>query len=115
MTVDPMEFSRRGDEVFARLAERFPTAGKQRLAIDHTLEADRFAAVRGAMLGYISRCLGARRPLSEPEVVAGLLAQRETIPNLRADGLLVPKREHVPEFNMLHKAIAGAFLDMQIE
>ena len=115
MSVDPIEFSRRGDEVFARLAARFPAADKQRLAIDHTFEADRFAAIRAAMLGYISRCLGARRPLSEPETVAGLLEQRETIPNLRADGLLVPKREHVVEFNLLHKAVADAFRELSIE
>lgn len=115
MSTDPIEFSRRGDEVFARLAACFPAASKQRLAIDHTLEADRFTAIRAAMLGYASSCLGARRPLDEPEVVAGLLAQRETIPNLRADGLLVPKREHVAEFNLLHKAVAGAFRDFGIE
>jgi hypothetical protein len=115
MSIDPIEFSRRGDEVFARLAARFPTAAQQRLAIDHTFEADRFTAIRAAMLGYVSRCLGARRPLSEAEAVAGLLEQRETIPNLRADGLLVPKRDHVVEFNLLHKAVADAFRDLSIE
>lgn len=114
-SVDPIEFSRRGDEVFAHLAARFPAAGKQRLAIDHPLEADRFTAIRAAMLGYISRCLGARRPLAEPEVLAGLLEQRETIPNLRADGMLVPKREQVVEFNLLHKAVASAFRELGIE
>jgi hypothetical protein len=115
MSIDPIEFSRRGDEVFTRLAARFPTASKQRLAIDHTFDPDRFTAIRAAMLGYVSRCLGARRPLSEAEAVAGLLEQRDTLPNYRADGLLVPKREHVVEFNLLHKAVAAAFGDLGIE
>ena len=115
MTVQPLDFSRRGDEVFARLAARFPNAGKERLAIDHTLAPERFAAIRSAMLGYISRCLGANTPLPEPEVLAGLLEQRETLPNYRADGLLVPKREHVLEFNQLHRAVATAFREQAIE
>jgi hypothetical protein len=115
MTDRAMEFSRRGDRVFGALAERFTSGERKRLAIAQKLRAEQYAAVRSAMLTYISACLGQRSAMPEPEVLDGLLAQRDTLKNYRPDGLLVPKREQVLEFNLLHRAVAAAFRGFGIE
>ncbi len=109
------EFTRKGDEVFSALAEHFPSANHRRLCVEQPVPSGRISQIRAAAAAYISTCLGHKGVLSEAELLSGLLEQRETLPNYRADGLLVPKREHVLEFNLLHRSIAGLFRDFGIE
>lgn len=114
-TVDAMEFSSLGDEVWNRLADRFPDAGKRRLLIAQTLEPGIFRSLREAMAAYVGACLGGSRTLPEEELIAQVIRRRRSIPNLQADGLLAPKREQILEFNALHRSVAAAFLGFGIE
>ncbi|HVV87597.1 MAG TPA: hypothetical protein VHE35_31365 [Kofleriaceae bacterium] len=112
---DALEFSRRGDEVFGRLAACFPDAVKKRLLVEQRLPTDRFEAIRASMLGYLARCVGSDAPLTEAQLCERLLVQRHHLANYRTDGMMMPKREHVAEWNLLHKAVAASFRDFGIE
>ena len=114
--VDAMAFSRRGDEQFARLQERFPEAAKFRLAIAQKLPQARFAAIQAAVRTYISACLGHSETLSEEEVIEGLLKARAegTLHNYTPGGMLIPKREHALEWNELHRAMTATFADFDV-
>jgi pyrroloquinoline quinone (PQQ) biosynthesis protein C len=107
-------FSERGDQVFRALAARFPTARTWRLLIEQPLPTQRFAAIRGAMLDYVSEVLGSPIPLTEPDALKLLLQERSRIANFTSGGMLAPKREHTRSFNALHAAIAAAFADFGI-
>ena len=115
MNEKAMEFSRRGDEVFSALADRFPTAERFRLMIAQKLPDDRFAQIRAAMLAYVSAVVGSKQPLAEPEAMQVLLDKRGQLPNYTNGGMLAPKREHTLEFNLLHRAVAAAFSDYGID
>lgn len=116
MSDKAMEFSRRGDEQFAGLLSRFPTAAKKRLAFAQPLPAARFAAIQTATRAYISACLGHAETRTEDEVIAGLLRARAEgrLPNYTPGGMLIPKREHALPWNNLHRAMAAAFADFKI-
>jgi pyrroloquinoline quinone (PQQ) biosynthesis protein C len=108
-------FSERGDQVFRALASRFPKARTWRLLIEQPLPEARFAAIRAAMLEYVSDVLGSPFPLNEPDALKLLLKERQHIANFTSGGMLAPKREHTRSFNALHRAVAASFLDFGIE
>ncbi len=107
-------FSERGDQVFRALASHFPTARTWRLLIEQQLSSARFAAVRSAMLDYVSDVLESPIPLREPDALKLLLQERGRIVNYTNGGMLAPKREHTRTFNALHTAVAAAFSDFGI-
>lgn len=106
---DAMAFSRLGDQLFDELAERIATERKYRLLFEHKLKPDLFQQIQVAAAGYISTCLNSSILLSEEEMLERLLEARGTLPNYTGTGLLMPKREHVLEFNLLQKSVATAF------
>jgi pyrroloquinoline quinone (PQQ) biosynthesis protein C len=112
---EALAFSKRGDHVFRSLARRFPTANKWRLLIEQKLPDERFAAIRSAMLGYVSNVLGAPFVLEEADALKLLLRDRGRIVNYTPEGMLAPKREHTDSFNALHAAVAAAFFDFDID
>jgi hypothetical protein len=104
-----MAFSRLGDQLFDELAERIATAHQYRLLFEHKLKPELFQQIQVAAAGYISACLNSQIILSEDEMLARLLEARQTLPNYTGTGLLMPKREHALEFNLLQKSVATAF------
>lgn len=106
---DAMVFSRLGDQLFDELAERIATEHKYRLLFEHKLKPELFQQIKVAAAGYISACLGSPIILSEDEMLERLLEARGTLPNYTGTGLLMPKREHALEFNLIQKSVATAF------
>jgi hypothetical protein len=114
--VEAMEFSQRGDELFGRLKSRFTKAAQKRLAIAQPLPSERFNLIRNAVLTYISACLGHQSMLPEDDVLAGLLCFGEhgRLHNYTPGGMLVPKREHILEWNELHRTVGTTFADFDV-
>jgi hypothetical protein len=109
------QFSEHGDRVFATLAGRFPGARTWRLLFEQTLASRRFEAIRAAMLAYVSRVVGSETVLDEPSALARLLEHRSQLVNYTSGGMLAPTREHTLEFNLLHRSLAAALGDFQLE
>lgn len=105
-------FSQLGDYLFDELASRMATHRDYRLLFEHTLKSELFRQIQIAALGYISACLNSPVILSESEMLERLLATRGTLPNYMGTGLLMPKREHILEFNVLQKSVANAFYQL---
>src|SRR5258708_35432823 len=104
MSGKAMEFSRRGDEVFGRLASRFPSSTKWRLMFEQQLQADRFAQIRHAMLAYLSSVTGSKKTLSEPQVIEQLLAHPGSVLHHPPGAAVQPKGEQALEVTPLHPA-----------
>ncbi|EKQ67577.1 hypothetical protein OsccyDRAFT_3858 [Leptolyngbyaceae cyanobacterium JSC-12] len=102
-------FSQMGDRLFNELASRIATRHDYRLLFEHTLKPELFQQIQIAAAGYISSCLNSPVILSEAEIVGRLLEVRGTLPNYLGTGLLMPKREHILEFNLFQKSVANAF------
>jgi hypothetical protein len=114
--LNPQQFSEYGDQLFNQLLDRFPESKKWRLLMAEALSPERFAQVRFAAATYISACLGSKKTITdETELLDAIERLRGTMPNITPNGLLMPKREFVLEFNLLHKSIAGIFKDFQID
>ena len=105
------EFTDYGDQLFNRLASRFPHAHKFRLLVTQPLSWQRLEAIRFAALGYVSACLG--RPVRD-ERELGMELGKANFANMTPNGLLVPKREFVLEFNVFQRAVAGIFEDFDL-
>jgi hypothetical protein len=114
MTSKAMQLSARGDEVFAALASSFPDAQRWRLLLEQPLEARRFAAIRSALLAYVSRVLGSQ-VLEERALLNRLIEQRADLPSYTRGGMLAPTREQTLEFNLLHRSVVNALGDFEIE
>lgn len=106
---EAIAFSQLGDQLFNELASRMATRHDYRLLFEHKLKPELYQQIRIAAAGYISACLGSPVILSEAEMLSRLLATRATLPNYMGTGLLMPKREHILEFNTFQKSIANAF------
>jgi len=113
---DALAFSQAADVSFQRLAARLADTGQRRLLFGRQLNQARFERIRSAAARYIIACV---RPgsstLSEPALLAELVAQKSSLPNLTPGGLLLPKREQLLEFNLLHKALSEMFAELRIE
>lgn len=115
MTSKEMQLSERGDAVFAALAGSFPDARKWRLLVEQRLAAERFAAIRAALLAYVSRVLGSRDVLDESEALARLLKRRSDLPSYTQGGMLAPTREQTLEVNLLHRSMVAALGDFALD
>jgi hypothetical protein len=115
MTSKAMQLSARGDEVFGALASQFPNSQRWRLLFEQPLEARRFAAIRSALLAYVSRVLGNDDVLEERALLSQLLERRADLPSYTRGGMLAPTREQTLEFNLLHRSIVQALGDFELE
>src|SRR5271155_523167 len=98
--LEPMQFSKYGDQLFNRLLDRFPKAQKWRLLMAQALSPEQFERIRFAAATYVSASLGSKKLiLEEAELLDNLERLRSTMPNITPNGLLVPKREFILEFN----------------
>jgi hypothetical protein len=115
MSLDPVALSHRGDLAFDRLAAQFPNAKRWRLLIEQRLDRDRFAAIRGAMLGYLANVLEWPGVLDEREAMERLLIHRTRLPNYTRGGMLAPTREHTLEFNTLHRSLVQSMAEYGLD
>ncbi len=104
-----LEFSKRGDAAFSRLAAKLPDAQRFRLLLEQRLDERAFAELRQGMSAYLSRVLDSPAQLSEEELCQGLLERKGRLANYSPGALLVPKWEQTLEFNQLHRALVRAF------
>jgi hypothetical protein len=111
MSFDPIALSHRGDLAFDHLAAHFPDARRWRLLIEQRLDAQRFAAIRGALLGYLANVLEWPGVLDEPQAMELLLSRRSQLPNYTRGGMLAPTREHTLEFNTLHRSLVASLAE----
>jgi hypothetical protein len=80
----------------------------QRLPTPH------FEEIRGAVCSYVAACFGEPRSLGEAEICELLVRRKSELVNFSPGGMLVPKREQVPEFNRVHRSVADAFAAYEI-
>jgi hypothetical protein len=106
---EAIAFSQMGDLLFDELASKMATRRDYRLLFEHTLKPELFQQIRIAAAGYVSACLNSPVILSEAEMLGRLLEAKGTIPNYMGTGLLMPKRDHILEFNTFQRSIANAF------
>jgi hypothetical protein len=115
MKLDPLKLSARGDLAFDLLAAQFTTARRWRLLVEQRLDSDRFAAIRSALLAYLANVLEWPGVLEEPQAMERLLAQRSQLVNYTRGGMLAPTREHTLEFNTLHRSLALALGEYELD
>jgi hypothetical protein len=100
------------------LAARFPVAHRPHpLLLVHRIEPELARRLRAAAALYVSRCLPGRRtfgPDDEEALLAALVAHADAIPNLTPNGMLVPKRHTILEYNLLVRAIADVVSALDI-
>src|SRR5262249_2208704 len=107
-----LQFSSAMDQLFDQVAERVNNGHRQRLLCERRLPALRIAQIRTAAIHYLSACLGfPGLPASESELLASLAEKKQSLPNLTPNGVLMPKREHTVEYNLLHKSVRGALAE----
>lgn len=109
-----LEFSRRGDQAFAAIADRLDAPERRRLAAEHRIACTQFALLRAAMGEYLAACFGCSPTSSEAELLERLLAGRDELPNYSPGALLAPKREQTFEFNVLHRRVADVFARLDL-
>jgi hypothetical protein len=114
MKLDPLALSARGDLAFDLLAAQFETARRWRLLVEQKLDADRFAAIRSALLAYLANVLEWPGVLEERQAMERLLAHRSQLVNYTRGGMLAPTREHTLEFNTLHRSLALALGEYEL-
>jgi hypothetical protein len=101
---------------FDVLSGRFPCERPSPLVCVHTIPAPRWERLRLAALIYVSKCLpGAPVVLDEGELLAALARHRDEIPNITPNGMLVPKRHTILEFNGLARALADVVAGLGID
>jgi hypothetical protein len=92
---------------FDGLARRFPCERPTPLVCVHDVPPVRWERLRVTALLYLSRCLpGAPVILDEGELLGALARHRADVPNITPNGLVVPKRHTILEFNALARAFA---------
>jgi hypothetical protein len=113
-TIRPVSLASRIADVDA-LARRFPCERPTPLVCVHTIGAARWQRLRLAALLYLSKCLpGSPVVLDEAEVLAALSEHRDAVPNITPNGLVVPKRHTILEFNALARAFADVAAELDL-
>lgn len=89
------------------LADRIACARPSPLVCLHTIESRLWDRLRMAAALYLSVCLPDRRVLVDERALLDALERgRERIPNITPNGMIVPKRHTILEFNSLARAFA---------
>ena len=109
MPAEALAFSTEMDGMFAEFADRIGNGYRRRLIVERRLDDVTTQHVRLAAAWYLAASLGVQLgDLNEAELLQTLRERKSEIPNITPNGVLMPKREHVAEYNLLHKAVARA-------
>lgn len=101
---------------FGVLSGRFPCDKPSPLIAVHRIREDLWQGLRMATLLYMSRCLpGAPVIVDETELMERFVRQRGEIPNITPNGMIVPKRHTILEYNLLVRAFARVIDSLGIE
>lgn len=100
---------------FKELSGRFECQRPSELVSVHKISEPRFGALRSAAATYMSRCLPELRfVIDEPAILGEFLRQRAALKNVTPNGMIVPKRELVFEYNMIVKAFTDIISELNI-
>jgi hypothetical protein len=100
---------------FGELTSRFSCEMPGPLLCAHQIEPRAWQRLRTATALYMSRCLpGNRILLDEDELLHAFETERACIRNITPNGMIVPKREMILEFNALARALADIFESLGI-
>jgi hypothetical protein len=95
-------------EAFDRMCARFECARPANLIAVHKIPDHLLTRLRTAAAIYMSSCLpGNQFLLDEDELMRQFEAQIEEVPNVTPNGMIVPKRHTVIEYNYLVRAFAA--------
>jgi hypothetical protein len=110
MINESLEFASQGDLCVKKFASYLPEGSQpNRLLIEYRLNDEAFKKVQRACAEYVSTCLNLPQTEYDENKLIALFAQKKSsIINLTPNGMLVPKREHILEFNKIHRALAEA-------
>jgi len=101
---------------FDVLAARFACARPSPLVCLHAIPEARWQRLRLAAFVYVSKCLpGAPVILDEDELMDALRRHRGAVPNITPNGMIVPKRHTILEFNVLARAFADVVAGLGID
>ena len=103
-----MDLERRW-QAFDEFSRRFSCKRPSRLISVYKIEKDAFEKLRVAAAIYMSKCLGNNRIiLDEEELLAVFDKKQKEIKNITPNGMIVPKRHTILEYN----ALVNAFINI---
>lgn len=103
-------------KAFDVLAGRFPCHRPTSLIAGHDIPADLLNKLQYATAVYMSRCLPDNRViLDEEELLDTFMREQEHIRNITPNGMIVPKRHTILEYNALVRAFADIINALNIE
>ncbi len=103
-------------EAFDRLCSRFECQRPSRLIGVHRIEPLAFDRLRAAAAIYMSKCLPERRViLEEEELLRQFELQARETKNITPNGMIVPKRNTVLEYNALARVFADIVGGLGVE
>ena len=93
---------------FDKLASKFKNKRLDNLIVEYKIPDSLFKSLQTAAATYLSRCLpGEQFILDEQELMYKIDKHYRNMPNITPNGLVVPKRHVVLEYNSLVKAFAS--------
>ena len=103
-------------ETFDKVGRRFPCERPSRLVCVHRIEENAFESLRVAAAIYMSRCLpGNRLILEGSRLLEEFERHQDLIQNITPNGLIVPKRYIMLEYNLLVRAFAQVISGLGME
>ena len=101
---------------FDQMAKRFPATRPAPLIAVYRPSAERFRQIQVAAATYMSKCLGEERfVLDEDDLLAEFQKKAGAIPNITPNGMIVPKRHLILEYNALVRAFVNIINELNIQ
>ncbi|MDO8461243.1 MAG: hypothetical protein Q7S98_00115 [Deltaproteobacteria bacterium] len=103
-------------EAFDELSHRTPCERPSKLISTFKIEPTLWEHLKHAAALYVSKCLpGNKLILDEHELLANCVKHEQEIKNLTPNGMLVPKRHTILEYNALVQAYAAIIRSLKID
>jgi hypothetical protein len=101
---------------FSLLEKQFKCERPSPLFLIHKIDEELYESLRLATCIYMSKSMGLKRPLlTEEAVMEKFVELRESVQNMTPNGMLVPKRHLILEFNAVVKAFVDIIATLKIE
>ena len=92
---------------FDNLGSRFEHQRLDKVLLEYTIPAELFSKLQAAVSMYVSKCLpGNQFTLEEGDLLRRLEDQYGEVPNITPNGMIVPKKHLVVEYNLVVNAFA---------